>query len=533
VHKLENPVTAALASHPSLPKSGDLIANKYRVERMIGAGGMGAVYVAVHELLREKVAIKVLLPEVVSDRDAVTRFLNEARNATRIRNEHVAQVKDVDTLPTGVPYMIMEYLDGHDLGQCQKVWGPVPIAPAVDYILQALEALADAHAIGVIHRDLKPANLFLGKDPDGTDCVKVLDFGISKSTDLTTPLADHGGVTTTKAVLGSPGYMSPEQIKNAKHVDARADIWSMGVILYKLITNHKPFNGDTMGEVFAAIFEETPRPLRSYRPDVPPALEEIVIGRCLQRDRDKRFRNVSELAAALGPYGLPTSGASVERIRRRLAASGASTSTLSHNIPQGMGGATDQSASVSRSHVSQVSQSHASQSMASQSQASQSMASQSQASSSHSYPSGPSYSYQSMQSQSVSFASGSEVPKSKTALFVVAGVLVAILLGCVVIGIKLATEKPDKPVVTATTTTTTAATPTNTQAPRPTNTPAAATTDNAVPIDKLPAPPATTTAAVTTTTPAPTSTPAMTSTSGGSRPKASSAPSDDILKMRR
>lgn len=535
-------MTASAKPAASLPKAGDLIANKYRVERMIGAGGMGAVYVAVHELLRERVAIKVLLPEVVSDRDAVTRFINEARNATRIRNEHVAQVKDVDTLPSGAPYMIMDYLEGHDLGQCQRVWGPVPIAPAVDYILQTLEALAEAHAIGVIHRDLKPANLFLTKSSDGSDCIKVLDFGISKSTDLTAPLADGGGVTNTKAVLGSPGYMSPEQIKNARHVDARSDIWSIGVILYKLLTNHKPFNGDTMGEVFAAIFEETPQPIRIHRPDVPPVLEQIIIGGCLQRNRDQRFRNVAELAAALAPFGLPASNLSVERIRRRLAAQErAGDKSVSKQVSQMAGtmamGQVDPSA-ISQASQSQGSQSHASQSHASQSQASTSQ-SHSSVSNSHS-----SVSHQSQASQGTAAPwaqTADGVPQSGAKGWLVAALVLLTLLvaGGGVFAAKTYMDKhaaratPDEPrrdLTQATATQTqvkpTQATATNTGAPA----------DSALSIESLPTVKPTPTAMATqvatdTSTAKPTSTATSRPTSSA-KPK-DSAPSDDVLKMRR
>ena len=564
-------MSAAAPHANALPKQGDLIANKYRVEKMLGAGGMGAVYLAHHELLRDRVAIKVLLPEVVADKDALHRFINEARNARKIRNEHVAAIEDVDTLPNGTPFIVMEYLEGHDLGQCQKAWGAVAIAPAVDYVIQALEALCEAHAAGIIHRDLKPANLFLTHRPDGSPCIKVLDFGISKSTDLTAPLQDGGGVTTTKAVLGSPGYTSPEQIKNAKNVDARADIWSMGVILYKLLTNHKPFNGDTMGEVFAAIFEETPKPLRAFRPEIPEALEHIVIGRCLQRDRDRRFANVAEMAVALGPFGLPSSQSSVERIVRRLAATG--VRPVTGNFPHGIGGGdplshsqsvSQHGSSVSHSYASAVSQSQASNSV---SQASSSVSqshggssvSQSHGGSSVSQSHGGASISHSQNSQSVSHASQS-MPSQGTAgswaqssdgaapqksggrgvLIAAIAVLVLLVIGGGAFAVKTALDKKGdtgaagggtpSATTTPSATNTTPTTPTTaaSTAAAPSTAPSTTTADTAVSIDNLPS------AKPTATAP-----PKPSGTDGkvGTKPKpsasASAAPSDDVLKSRR
>ncbi len=295
-----------------LPEPGDLIAGKYRVERLLGKGGMGAVFAAQHELLQQRVAVKLLLTEIAGGQEAVSRFLNEARAAARIQNENVARVMDVGTQENGLPYIVMEYLEGLDLSQVLEPRGPVSVADAADYILQALEAIAQAHVLGIVHRDLKPANLFLARRQDQSVMVKVLDFGISKATN---PLSGtSGAMTSTKALLGSPYYMSPEQLRSSKNVDARADIWSIGVILYELITGTLPFVGENLGELFAAILEQDAPSIRVKRPDISPEFDQVVM-RCLQRKPENRFANVAEVATALAPFS-PSRGAySLQRIR--------------------------------------------------------------------------------------------------------------------------------------------------------------------------------------------------------------------------
>jgi serine/threonine-protein kinase len=295
-----------------LPKPGDLIAGKFRIERMIGRGGMGAVFSAQHEMLGQRVAIKMLLASVASNREVVARFLNEARLAARIEGEHVARVTDVGTLDDGRPYMIIEYLEGSDLGQVLEAGGPLPVREAVDYVLQALEALAQAHAQGMVHRDFKPSNLFLARRSDGTTLVKVLDFGIAKAAQ---PLALEANQSLTKSnsMLGSPQYMAPEQLRNAKNVDAQTDIWAVGLTLYELLSGAPPFAGATFGELFVAIIEQSPRPLGEVRADVDSDLEAIV-ARCLQREPKERFATVAELAQALSRHGSSRAAYSVERI---------------------------------------------------------------------------------------------------------------------------------------------------------------------------------------------------------------------------
>ena len=265
---------------------GDVLADKYRVERVLGAGGMGIVVAAEHLQLGQRVAVKFLLPEACEDPVTLGRFLREARAAASIRSEHVARVIDVGTLPTGEPYLVMEYLAGSDLSDELSKQGPLPIAAAVDYVLQACEALAEAHALGIVHRDLKPANLFLTKRADGSPVVKVLDFGISKSQSPAGE-AKQAAMTSTRAVMGSPLYMSPEQLKSTRDVDARTDIWSLGVILHELIGGKPPFHAETLSGLVIQIANEPPLPLRGMRPEVPEELE-AVIQRCLCKDLSVR-----------------------------------------------------------------------------------------------------------------------------------------------------------------------------------------------------------------------------------------------------
>ena len=293
-----------------IPAPGDVLSGKYQIERVIGMGGMGVVLAAQHVTLGQRVAVKLLLPHVAKLPEAAKRFLREARASTNLRSEHVARVLDVGTQDNGAPYMVMEYLEGKDLHQLASSQSFLPIAASVDYVLQAAEALAEAHTLGIVHRDLKPANLFLTTHADGSGLVKVLDFGISKAT-----LPGESGITATDAVLGSPGYMSPEQIRSAKHVDQRADIWGIGVSLYELLTGQPPFDGASVAAVSVQIVLETPKLAHELRPDVPEGLSRVV-ARCLEKDPAKRYPNMAELAAALLPFGPTGSAAAVERVRR-------------------------------------------------------------------------------------------------------------------------------------------------------------------------------------------------------------------------
>ncbi|MDC3989469.1 serine/threonine-protein kinase [Polyangium jinanense] len=298
----------------STPSPGDVLSGKFRIERVLGEGGMGVVLAAHHLHLGRTVAIKLLQPEALKHQELVARFANEARSASRIQSEHVARVLDVGTLDTGEPYMVMEYLEGSDLSKHVKRNGPLAIEDAVEYLLQACEALAEAHVAGIVHRDLKPANLYLTRRADGSACVKVLDFGISKAA-LVGASPEAQQMTQTQSVLGTPGYMAPEQLRSSKHVDPRTDIWALGVILQELLTGKLAFQGSTVPEVYAAILGDPPAPLRALRPDAPPALEAVIL-RCLEKDAARRFASVGELAAALVPFAPQRARVSAERIGR-------------------------------------------------------------------------------------------------------------------------------------------------------------------------------------------------------------------------
>jgi serine/threonine-protein kinase len=310
-------------------REGDVLVGKYRVDRVLGVGGMGVVVAAHHLRLDEKVAIKLLRPEAMAAPEAVVRFEREARAAVKIKSEHVARVIDVGALENGAPYMVMEYLEGSDLSAWLTAHGKLPIEEAVEFVLQACEAIAEAHAMGIIHRDLKPANLFCVRRPDGTRSIKVLDFGISKVTGT----AQGAGlsVTRTQAVLGSPLYMSPEQLESSKGVDTRADIWGLGIILYQLLTGVLPFASDVVTELAIRIVNHPTPPVRALRPDVPPGLEAVVL-RCLEKDRDRRYPNIAELARSLVEFAPPRALLSLERIAGvAQAALGSTTQPPSYN----------------------------------------------------------------------------------------------------------------------------------------------------------------------------------------------------------
>jgi tRNA A-37 threonylcarbamoyl transferase component Bud32 len=294
-----------------LPQPGDVLAGKYRIERLLGQGGMGAVFAAHHEILSERVALKFLLSDIAANQEAVGRFLNEARAAAKIKSQHVCRIMDAEVTSDGLPFMVLEYLEGQDLAQVLESRGPLPFHEAVDYVLQALEPVHQAHNLGIVHRDLKPANLFLCQQPDGGTLVKVLDFGISKAQN---PLGEaaNGSLTSTKAMLGSPLYMSPEQLRSSKRVTAVSDVWSLGVILYELLTGAVPYGGDTLGELFANILEEEPVAITLRAPHVPPGLEAVVM-HCLKKKDSERMPSVAELASALIPFGTGTYGASLAR----------------------------------------------------------------------------------------------------------------------------------------------------------------------------------------------------------------------------
>jgi eukaryotic-like serine/threonine-protein kinase len=291
---------------PFLP--GEIIAGKYEVQKLIGSGGMGYVVSALHVELGEVVALKFLRPEALAIEELIERFAREARAAAKIKSEHIARVFDVGALPDGAPFIVMEHLDGQDLCDVLHQQGPMPIKVAVEYVMQACEALAAAHAAGVVHRDIKPENLFLTRHAQGLDFIKILDFGISK-------VALQQGkraLVRTQMPLGSPVYMSPEQIRSSEQVDARTDIWSLGCVLFELLTGVVAFDEPSLMQLSAAILEHDPVPLREFVPDAPVELENVIL-RCLEKDVTKRYSNIAELAIALYPFAPRRSRISAER----------------------------------------------------------------------------------------------------------------------------------------------------------------------------------------------------------------------------
>ena len=292
---------------------GDILAEKYRVERVLGQGGMGVVVLAEHLDLRERVAIKFLLDAPAGNLELAERFLREARAAVKIKSEHVVRVIDVGRLPSNSPYMVMEYLEGEDLSQ-RLAAGALPIEDAVDYVIQSCEAMHVAHRAGIVHRDLKPANLFLTQRPDGSPLIKVLDFGISK---VKSADPNQLSLTHTQAMMGSPLYMSPEQMRSSKDVNAAADIWSLGVILHELISGDVPFSGETFPEVLVKVMSEQPAPLRSLRADVPAGLEAVIL-HCLRKDPTQRPASVAALAVALAPFASSRTAGILTRLRGSL-----------------------------------------------------------------------------------------------------------------------------------------------------------------------------------------------------------------------
>jgi eukaryotic-like serine/threonine-protein kinase len=285
---------------------GDVIADKYGVERAIGEGGMGVVYAARHRELDQRVAIKFLLPEIAQQGMAAERFRREARAAARIRGEHVCRVLDVGTLPgSGIPYMVMEYLEGRDLANELERRVRLPPEEAVGYILEACDAVAEAHAAGIVHRDIKPANLFLATRSDGSRHIKVLDFGVSKS--LLDSSSGQHALTVTSSVVGSPLYMSPEQLDSARDVDRRTDIWALGVVLYELLTGNTPFRGDSIPQLVTSVLHDQPPSFVECEVTAPDGLE-VVLARALAKPREQRYGSVAELVSALAPYA-PRMGA--------------------------------------------------------------------------------------------------------------------------------------------------------------------------------------------------------------------------------
>ena len=294
--------------------AGQIVAGKYRIDGLMGSGGMGVVVAATHLELDQRVAIKFLRD--LSD-DAIARFQREARLLVRLKSSHVARVFDVGTLDDATPYIVMEHLDGEDLATLISARQKLPVGEAVGYVLQACEAVAEAHALGMVHRDLKPANLFLAVGPGGTKTLKVLDFGVSKVLDdrASSPGdAPRGGDLTHEGMsLGSPGYMSPEQITSARDVDERSDIFSLGALLYRLVAGTTPYRGRNAVSILASMATEGLTPVRTLAPEVPQEFAAIA-ERCLAQDKAARFPTVAHLAHALAPWATRRGRVLIEQI---------------------------------------------------------------------------------------------------------------------------------------------------------------------------------------------------------------------------
>jgi serine/threonine-protein kinase len=309
----DGPPSDRLTAGEPLPITvGDTVGGKYTVDAIIGVGGMGVVASATHVSLGQRVALKVMRTARMNPETA-DRFLREARAAVSLKSSHVAKVLDVGTLESGLPFMVMELLEGSDLSSQLEARGALPCAEAIDYILQACDALSEAHALGIVHRDLKPENLFVTERRDGTAFVKVLDFGISKVTqtiEVAESSAPRRAITHESTVMGSPMYMSPEQVRSAKHVDGRSDIWALGAILFELIAGRSAFYDESVPDIFVKILEKPAPRLEEALRDPPAGLSET-IARCLEKDREKRFQTVDELAAALANLGARPTTATV------------------------------------------------------------------------------------------------------------------------------------------------------------------------------------------------------------------------------
>jgi serine/threonine-protein kinase len=268
---------------------GAVLLGKYRVDSIIGRGGMGLVVKARHLGLEEEVAIKMLRDDVAVADETITRFIREAQSAAKLKSEHIARIIDVGTFDGRKPYLVMEFLEGQDLGQLIAERGRLQPSLAIDLVIQACEALAEAHSLGIVHRDIKPTNLFLTSRPDGSVLLKILDFGISKS-----PAGADLSLTQTWSLLGSPAYMSPEQMRSARHVDARTDVWSLGTVLYEVLEGHRPFQAESFSELCVMVAVESYTPMSATPPELAP-----IIARCLAKNPAERYASVADLACDL------------------------------------------------------------------------------------------------------------------------------------------------------------------------------------------------------------------------------------------
>jgi serine/threonine-protein kinase len=311
------------SAEPAAPDTGDIIAGKYRLVRPIGLGAMGLVFEAMHLRMQQHVAIKFMQPKLVGQKDSVARFEREGRAASRLASPHATRIFDVDSTPDGVPYIVSELLEGRDLRQELDERGKLPIAEAITYVIEACAVMAEAHSLGIVHRDLKPSNLFLAKTSVGR-VVKVLDFGISK-------MDEELELTSTGVMLGSPRYMSPEQVEG-KRVDRRADIWALGVILYRAISGEYPFEGTTSISLALSILTQPPRDLVTLLPEAPPGLV-AAIRTALTPDLAMRHPTARDFAESLAPFASPEAAALSRTLTRDVHTADPSRPSLSLPTP--------------------------------------------------------------------------------------------------------------------------------------------------------------------------------------------------------
>lgn len=316
-----NPPSELASESDAVPRPGDLVGGKFRITETLGQGGMGIVLGGEHLDLRQLVAIKVLRPALAKEPDALARFLREARAAASIKSRHAVRIYDVGTSEAGVPYMVMERLHGVGVEALLEKQGALPVEQAVQIVVEAAEAIAEAHGLGIIHRDVKPSNLFLSSDASGAPIVKVLDFGISKRVTVDDG-HESASLTAPQTLLGSPQYMSPEQLRDPRSVDERTDVWGLGVTLYELLTGRVPFECDSIPELCALIFNSTPARADTVRPEIPSSLADVIVD-CLTKRAEARIQSVPALVARLVPFCHGDMQAIAEQLARTMPASSA------------------------------------------------------------------------------------------------------------------------------------------------------------------------------------------------------------------
>jgi serine/threonine protein kinase len=311
----DDPPREAPPRRDELVREGEVLAGKYRVERIPGRNGLGVLVQVRHMELGQEVTLKFLVPDACMYPEYVQRFIREARAAVKIQGEHVARVTDVGRLASGAPYMVREFLRGPDLSEVVKVRGPLPTSEACDYIIQAAEAVAEAHVLGIAHRNLRPTTLVVTRRSDGAPLLKVFDFAAGEALHVEPFTQRSVSLVGSSALLTSLPYLSPEQVRDPHGVDFRADVYALGAILYELLSGVAPFEAESAPALLAMVAADSPAPLHTFRSDLPEGLEQVVLC-CLAKPRDLRFPNIAELALALGPYASTESASSIERIVR-------------------------------------------------------------------------------------------------------------------------------------------------------------------------------------------------------------------------